>query len=131
MTATGNTGLEIDERGTTLIVRINGGKHALFTQDIAAQLGQLVDRADKDPSIHAVVFTGAHPDRFLSHADITWLQEGGVGFPPINTRTAGFVFRIATAVNKMPGIRSLAGKTKLKTLLQLDGLHATFLKMNA
>jgi enoyl-CoA hydratase/carnithine racemase len=98
---------------------------------MAAQLGRLVDRADKDPSIHAVVFTGAHPDRFLSHADITWLQEGGVGFPPISIRTAGFVFRVATAVNKMPGIRSLAGKTKLKTLLQLDGLHATFLKMNA
>lgn len=131
MTSADETGLEIEEHGTTLIVRINGGEHALLDPGMAAQLGRLVDRADKDPGIHAVVFTGAHPDRFLSHADITWLQEGGVGFPPINTRTAGFVFRIATAVNKMPGIRSLAGKTKLKTLLQLDGLHATFLKMNA
>ena len=70
MTAKDNTGLEIDERGTTLIVRINGGKHALFSQEIATQLGKLVDRADKDPNIHAVVFTGAHPDRFLSHADV-------------------------------------------------------------
>ena len=131
MTSEDKTGLEIEEHGTTLIVRIDGGEHALLDPGMAAQLGRLVDRADKDPSIHAVVFTGAHPDRFLSHADITWLQEGGVGFPPINTRTAGLVFRIATAVNKMPGIRSLAGKTKLKTLLQLDGLHATFLKMNA
>ena len=131
MTSEDKTGLEIEEHGTTLIVRIDGGEHALLDPGMAAQLGKLVDRADKDPSIHAVVFTGAHPDRFLSHADITWLQEGGVGFPPINTRTAGLVFRIATAVNKMPGIRSLAGKTKLKTLLQLDGLHATFLKMNA
>jgi len=131
MTSEDKTGLEIEERGTTLIVRLDGGEHALLDPGMAAQLGRLVDRADKDPSIHAVVFTGAHPDRFLSHADITWLQEGGVGFPPINTRTAGLVFRIATAVNKMPGIRSLAGKTKLKTLLQLDGLHATFLKMNA
>jgi enoyl-CoA hydratase/carnithine racemase len=131
MTSEDTTGLEIEEHGTTLIVRINGGEHALLDPGMAAQLGRLVDRADKDPSVHAVVFTGAHPDRFLSHADITWLQEGGVGFPPISTRTAGFVFRIATAINKMPGIRSLAGKTKLKTLLQLDGLHATFLKMNA
>src|SRR5438067_9021810 len=131
MTATGNTGLEIDERGTTLIVRINGGKHALFTQDIAAQLGQLVDRADKDPNIHAVVFTGAHPDRFLSHADVAWLQEGGVGFPPINTRVAGIVSRMARVINKLPIVRSLAGMTRLKTLLQLDALHATFLKMNA
>ena len=100
MTAKEKTGLEINEHGTTLIVRINGGKHALLTPDIAAQLGKLVDRADKDPDIRAVVFTGAHPDRFLSHADVAWLQKGGVGFPPITTRVAGLVFRTATAINE-------------------------------
>jgi len=71
MTSEDKTGLEIEEHGTTLIVRIDGGEHALLDPGMAAQLGRLVDRADKDPSIHAVVFTGAHPDRFLSHADIT------------------------------------------------------------
>ncbi|HMH86695.1 MAG TPA: enoyl-CoA hydratase/isomerase family protein [Gemmatimonadaceae bacterium] len=131
MTAKDKTGLEIDEHGTTLIVRINGGKHALLSPEIAAQLGKLVDRADKDPDIHAVVFTGAHPDRFLSHADVAWLQEGGVGFPPISTRVAGIVSRMARVINKTPIVRSLAGMTRLKTLLQLDDLHATFLKMNA
>ena len=131
MTTTDKTGLEIEEHGTTLIVRINGGQHALLSPDIATQLGKLVDRADKDPNIHAVVFTGAHPDRFLSHADVAWLQEGGVGFPPINTRVAGIVSRMARVINKLPIVRSLAGMTRLKTLLQLDDLHATFLKMNA
>jgi enoyl-CoA hydratase/carnithine racemase len=114
------TGLDIEEHGTTLIVRIDGGKHALFTRDIAAQLGDLVDRADEDPSIHAVVFTGAHPDRFLSHSDVTWLQEGGVGFPPINTRLARVVSRMARLINRLPIVRSLAGVTRLKTLLELD-----------
>jgi len=114
MTAKDRTGLEIDEHGTTLIVRINGGKHALLTPDIASQLGTLVDRADKDPNIHAVVFTGAHPDRFLSHADVAWLQEGGVGFPPINTSVAGIVSRMARVirieVGASPSYRlSLAG----------------------
>ena len=116
------TGLEIDEHGTTLIVRINGGKHALFSQDIATQLSKLVDRADKDPDIHAVVFTGAHPDRFLSHADVAWPQEGGVGFLPINTRVAGIVSRMARVINKLPIVRSLAGMTRLKTLLQLEAI---------
>jgi enoyl-CoA hydratase/carnithine racemase len=131
MTAKDKTGLEIDEHGTALIVRINGRKHALLTPDIASQLGTLVDRADKDSNIHAVVFTGGHPDRFLSHADVAWLQEGGVGFPPINTGVAGIVSRMARVINKLPIVRSLAGMTRLKTLLQLDALHATFLKMNA
>jgi enoyl-CoA hydratase/carnithine racemase len=116
MTTKDKTGLEIEEHGTTLIVRINGGKHALLSPDIATQLGKLVDRADKDPNIHAVVFTGAHPDRFLSHADVAWLQEGGVGFPPINTRVAGIVSRMARVINKLPIVRSLAGMTRLKTL---------------
>ncbi len=34
------TGLEVEAHGTTLIVRINGGQHALFTEEIAAQLGK-------------------------------------------------------------------------------------------
>ena len=43
MTTTDKTGLEIEEHGTTLIVRINGGQHALLSPDIATQLGKLVD----------------------------------------------------------------------------------------
>jgi enoyl-CoA hydratase/carnithine racemase len=66
---------------------------ALFDAALTKQLKELVDRADRDPNIHAVVFTGTHPDRFLSHSDVTWLQQGGVGFPPINTRIAGIVSR--------------------------------------
>lgn len=37
---------------------------ALFDAAIAKQLKELVDRADRDADIHAVVFTGTHPDRF-------------------------------------------------------------------
>ena len=36
----------------------------------ANQLDELVDPHDRDPSIRAVVLTGAHPDRFVSHADV-------------------------------------------------------------
>jgi enoyl-CoA hydratase/carnithine racemase len=131
VTSNDQTGLKLEEHGATLVVRINGGKHALFTPEIAAQLGKLVDKVDKDPDVHAVVFSGSHPDRFLSHSDVTWLQQGGVGFPPINTRIARVVSRMARLINKLPIVRPLAGMTRLKTLLQLDSFHATFLKMNA
>ncbi len=131
-TATGTHGhIDVEKRGAVLVARIDGGPHALFDVTISKQLKELVDRADRDPNIRAVVFTGAHPDRFLSHADVTWLQQGGIGFPPINTSIAGVVTRMARAINKLPIVRSLAGLTRLKTLLQLDSLHATFLKMNA
>jgi len=130
MTTEDKIGLEVEQRGTTQIVRIYGGKDALLYPEMVKDFARIVDRADKDPDVHAVIFTGTHPDRFLSHADILWLQQGGVGFPPINTRVAGIVFRTATALNKIPGVRSVASALGFKTLLQLDRIHATFLQMN-
>jgi len=121
----------VENHGAVLVACIDGGPHALFDAALTKQLKELVDRADRDPNVHAVVFTGTHPDRFLSHSDVAWLQQGGVGFPPINTRIAGIVSRMARLINKVPIIRTLAGMTRLKTLLQLDSFHATFLKMNA
>ena len=123
--------IAIEVHGAVLIARIDGGHHAVFDAEISKQLKELVDRADSDPNIHAVVLTGTHPDRFLSHSDVTWLQKGGVGFPPINTRIARLVAGTARLINRLPVVRTLAGMTRLKTLLQLDSFHATFLKMNA
>jgi len=123
--------INIENHGAIIVARIDGGPHALLDQEIAKQLKELVDKVDKDPNIRAVVFTGTHPDRFLSHSDVAWLQKGGVGFPPITTGIAGVVSRMARLINKIPIVRSLAAMTKLKTLLQLDNMHATFLKMNA
>ena len=50
--------LEIEDRGTVLVARIDGGPLGLFGNDIAEQLDALVDRAEADPDVHAVVFTG-------------------------------------------------------------------------
>jgi enoyl-CoA hydratase/carnithine racemase len=123
--------IAVEAHAGVLVARLDGGPHALFDETIAKQLKELVDRADRDPDIHAVVLTGTHPDRFLSHSDVAWLQRGGTGFPPINTRTARLVARTARLINRLPIVRTLAGKTRLKTLLQLDSFHATFLKMNS
>jgi len=123
--------IAIEGDAGVLVARLHGGPHALFDPEMAKQLNQLVDRAGRDPDIHAVVFTGTHPDRFLSHSDVHWLQKGGTGFPPINTRIAKLAARSARLINRLPGVRKLAGMTRLKSLLQLDSFHATFLKMNA
>lgn len=124
------TQIHIEEHGSVLVARIDGGPHALIYESFVKELRELVDRAEKDPNIRAVVFTGTHPDRFLSHSDVSWLQKGGVGFPKIGTKTAGFATRSARFINKIPGVRTLASKTRLKTLLQLDNMHSSFLKMN-
>jgi enoyl-CoA hydratase/carnithine racemase len=122
--------IEVENHGSVLVAHIHGGPHAVFDASMAKQLKELVDRADRDPNIRAVIFTGAHPERFLSHADVKWLKQGGLGFPPINTTIAGLVARMARGINRLPVVRSLLSLTRFKTLLQLDSFHATMLKMN-
>src|SRR5437660_11758763 len=87
--------IDVENHGAVLVAPTDGGRHALFDAALPKQLKELVDRADRDPNIHAVVFTGTHPDRFLSHPDVAWLLQGVVGFPPINPRVAGIVARTA------------------------------------
>ena len=103
---------EVEEYGGTLVVRIDGGPHQLFGAQVARHLEALVERADKDPDIHAVVFRSAHPSRFISHADVKWLQEGGVQF--VARQQAG------AAAPPLPD-----------DYVGLDRLHGIFLRMNS
>ncbi|SDI17011.1 Enoyl-CoA hydratase/carnithine racemase [Actinokineospora alba] len=122
--------LEIEDRGAVLVARVDGGPLGLFGNDIAEQLAALVDRADGDPNVHAVVFTGTHPERFVSHAEVRWLQEGGAAVPPVGVRGASALAYTAKGVNRAGGLRALLGKTPLWPAVQLERVHQTFLKMN-
>lgn len=122
--------LEVEGHGSTLLVRVDGGKHGLFGLDIATQLDELIDRADKDPDIHAVVFTGARSDRFVSHADVRWLQEGGAEVPSVGRRGAAAIIDTSHVISKARPLDSIARKTPLWGGIQVDRLHETFLKMN-
>lgn len=122
--------LEIEDRGAVLVARVDGGPLGLFGNDIAEQLDALVDRADGDPNVHAVVFTGTHPERFVSHAEVRWLQEGGAAVPAVGVKGASALAYTAKGVNRAGGLRSLLGKTPLWPAVQLERVHQTFLKMN-
>jgi len=122
--------LDIEDRGSVLVVRVDGGPHGLFGLDIANQLDELVDRADNDPNIHAVVFTGAHPERFVSHADVRWLQVGGAEVPPVGRRGAAAIIDTSHTVSNARSLDPIARRTPLWGGVQVDRLHETFLKMN-
>ena len=112
-------------------MRVDGGPHSLFGLDIANELDELVDRVDRDPSVHAVVFTGARPGRFVSHADVRWLQAEGAAVPDLNRRGASAVLRLARGVDRARVPEPVLRRTPLRGAAQLDRLHATFLRMNA
>ena len=122
--------LDVDDLGAVVIARLDIGPLGLFGNDIAEQLDALVDRVDSDPDVHAVVFTGTHPERFVSHAEVRWLQEGGAKVPSVGAKGASALARTARGVNGAGGMRSVLGKTPLWPAVQLERLHKTFLKMN-
>ena len=131
MTHEDNSHLDIEDRGATLIVRVDGGPHSLFGVRLADQLDELVERVGRDPSVHAVVFTGARPGRFVSHADVRWLQAEGAAVPDVNRRSASAVLRLARGMDRAGVPKRVLDKTPLRGAGQLDRLHATFMKMNA
>ena len=122
--------LEVEDRGAVLIVRLDGGPHGLFGLEMADQLGALVDRVDRDPSVHAVVCTGAHPERFVSQSDIRWLQEGGAASPSLGRRRASAVARVARSTDRARVLEPVVRRTPLWGAVQLDRLHTMFLEMN-
>lgn len=122
--------LEIEDRGAVLVARIDGGPLGLFGNDIAEQLDALVDRVDDDPETQAVVFTGMHPGRFVSHAEVRWLQEGGATVPSVGVRGASVLAHVARGANRAGGLKGALGKTPLWPAVQLERVHQTFLKMN-
>jgi len=122
--------LEIEDRGAVLVARIDGGPLGLFGNDLAEQLDDLVDRADDDPEVQAVVFTGTHPGRFVSHAEVRWLQEGGARVPSVGVKGASALARVARGVNRAGGLKGALGRTPLWPAVQLERVHQSFLKMN-
>lgn len=120
----------IEERHDgTILVYVDGGKHQLFGLEFSKLLDELVDRAEADDSIHAVVFTSKHADRFVSHADVRWLQEGGLDVPNVKRRGAAAIIDVANKAN-IRGLDPITKKTPLWGGVQVDRMHETFLKMN-
>lgn len=122
--------IDIETRGSVLIARLDGGPMAMFGEGTARDLLALLDRVEKDPSIHGVVFTGTHPTRFVGHADVRWLQEGGKSTPKLGRSAASAVVRTADFARRTPGMTTLASVTPLAGAIDLNRLHNTFLRMN-
>lgn len=122
--------IEVERRGSVWIARLDGGPLGLMGLNMAEELAALLDRVEEDASVDAVVFTGTHPKRFVGHADVRWLQEGGASIPKLGLGAASAVARTSKAIRGVTGLEALAGLTPLDGGMQLDKLHDTFLRMN-
>src|SRR3954471_364867 len=106
-------GIEVEQRGRVLLSPPHGAPRGAFGPEIAADLAALVTRAETDDSVGAVVITGTHPGRFVAHADLRWLQEGGAARPSGGPRGASAVVQTARATRAVGVVRKLADRTPL------------------
>jgi hypothetical protein len=56
--------IDVEPRDPVLIARIDGGPHAVFDAGLVGQLKALVDRAARDPDIHAMSLPARIPNGF-------------------------------------------------------------------
>lgn len=122
--------IEVQRQGSVWIARLDGGPLGLMGLNMAEALAALLDSVEEDTSVDAVVFTGTHPKRFVGHADVRWLQEGGASIPKLGLGAASAVARTSKAIRGVTGLEALAAMTPLDGGMQLDKLHDTFLRMN-
>jgi len=122
--------VDVERQGSVLIARLYGGPHALMGLKMAEELASLLDKVEADRSVKAVVLTGTHPERFIGHADVRWLQEGGKSIPLVGRASASAIARTAKAVRGIAPLAAAASFTPLDGGMQLDKLHETFLRMN-
>ena len=101
-----------------------------FETALADDLARLVTRAESDDAIRAVLIIGTHPGRFVSHANIAWLQQGGHASRAASERAASGLTRFADLIRQIPGAAKAARRTRLDGAVELDQLHETFLRMN-
>ncbi len=112
-----------------IVARFTGDPLGLFGREDAPELFDLVERADRDPDVRAVVFTGSPPGRFISHADLQWLQEDGAVIPPLGRGITNVVARVAHQFGRNKVTRWVARKTPMTGAVQLDLMHETLLRM--
>jgi len=122
--------LVVEPHGSALIARLDGGPQGLMGLNMANDLAALVDKVESDTSVRAVILTGTHPGRFIGHADVRWLQEGGKSIPKVGRGTASAIARVAKTTRALPPLAAAASITPLEGGIQLDKLHDTFLRMN-
>ena len=120
----------MEQRGRVLLATLDNPPHGLMDDGITAGLAALVQRADADDGVGAVVLTGAHPQRFVAHYDVGELLAAAKEGPSIGRRAAKASLRVAGTLRHVPGMERALERTPAAGLVALERFHEMFLAMN-
>jgi enoyl-CoA hydratase/carnithine racemase len=115
--------IKITQQERVLIAVLDNPPHALLTDPMVEELSALIDRADRDHTVGAVILTGAHPDAFISHYDVGELLKMARGAPPLNSHAATISVNVVANLEGVPGASRMLKQTPVGGLINLRGFH--------
>jgi enoyl-CoA hydratase/carnithine racemase len=122
--------VRLEQRGRVLIATLANPPHALMDAAIVDALDSLVERADSDADVGAVVLTGAHPERFVAHYDVRELLDGARTNPSVSPRVAKSSLRITGALRRVPAAERALARSRAAGLVAVERFHEILLRMN-
>jgi hypothetical protein len=115
--------IETTRAGRVLIARLSNPPHALMSDQMIAELDELVTSAESDDGVGVVVLTGAEPNVFLTHYDVSELLHSARKAPPINEQQATAVLRWTRRIMSLSWLRKPVAKSPLAGVLKLQRMH--------
>lgn len=121
--------IQTTRNGRVLLARLYNPPHALMNDQMVSELAELVATAESDDDIGVVVLTGAEPNVFLAHYDVSELLRAAKQAPPIDEKHALRASRLARGLGSLPAVRRFLQKSPLAGLLKLQRMHDVLLQM--
>src|SRR2546423_5441983 len=122
--------VRVEQRGRVLIGTLDNPPHALMDAAISAGVAGLVERAERDDGVGAVVLTGAHPERFIAHYDVGELLEGARAGPSMTPRASHASLRAVGALRRIGAVDEALARTPAAVVVMLERFHEMLLRMN-
>jgi enoyl-CoA hydratase/carnithine racemase len=97
--------IQITQQGRVLLARLHNPPHALMNDQMVSELAELVARAESDDGIGVVVFTGAQPNIFVAHYDVSELLRAAEESPPITEEQAARASRLTRRLSALTAAR--------------------------
>ena len=120
-----------DQSGRVLTVRLDNPPRNFMNMRMVGELEQLVHDLEGDRSIGAVVITGAVEGVFITHFDVNEIRRSSERVAAsVSSAQAGGTLRAVGAVQRIPGARSIVGRSPVAGLSALLQIHELFLRMN-
>lgn len=122
--------IEVEQRETVLIGTFHNPPHALMDRGSVEALERLVERAEGDDGVDAVVLTGSHPERFVAHYDVGEILASARTSPTVGAGLARASLRTVAAARRIRGADRGLSRTPLAGLAEVERFQEIFLRMN-